>query len=91
VARKGWVVELDCYEVRRQLSDYVEYDLTLDARARIERHLEHCQNCAAVYDGVRNVVQLLGDEVAFDLPQGFSERLQTLLRVTSTQHPNHTA
>ena len=36
----------------------------------------------AVYDGMRNIVWLLGDERAIELPKGFSERLyQRLFRV----------
>jgi hypothetical protein len=28
-----------------------------------------------VYDGLRNIVRLLGDEKAMELPEGFSQRL----------------
>jgi hypothetical protein len=34
-----------------------------------------CDHCTAVYDGMRNVVRLLGDEKAIELPEGLSERL----------------
>ncbi len=69
------IVEIDCYETRRELVDYLEGDLTPELRAQINRHLENCRHCTAVYDGVRNVVQLLGNEDAIDLPEGFSRRL----------------
>ena len=75
VSRKPRVVEIDCYTVRRELSNYLEDDLTPQARFRIEGHLEDCSHCTAVYDGMRNVVQLLGDEKAIELPTGFSQRL----------------
>src|ERR1700758_2803098 len=58
------VVELDCYKVRRELSDYVDGDLTPELRMRIENHLQNCSHCTAVYDGLRNVVRLLSDERA---------------------------
>lgn len=48
--------------MRRQLSDYLEGDLTPELRARIEDHLENCYHCIAVYDGLRDIVRLLGDE-----------------------------
>ena len=75
VSRKPRVVEIDCYAVRRELSNYLENDLTPQLRFRIEGHLENCSQCTAVYDGMQNAVQLLGDEKAIELPRGFSQRL----------------
>lgn len=72
-------VEVDCSIVRRELSDYVEADLTPQVRQQIENHLKSCQQCSAVHDGLRNVVQLLNDENAIDLPEGFSRRLYSKL------------
>ncbi len=69
------IVEIDCYQVRGELSDYLEGDLTPKLRLRIEEHLQTCDHCRAVYDGLRNIVRLLGDEEAIDLPEGFSRRL----------------
>ena len=75
VSRKPAVIEIDCYQVRRELSDYVEGDLTPQLRLRIEEHLQTCNHCRAVYDGLRNIVGLLGDEEVIELPEGFSQRL----------------
>jgi anti-sigma factor (TIGR02949 family) len=75
VSHKSRIVEIDCYQVRRELSEYLEGDLTPELRVRIEDHLERCRHCTAVYDGMKNVVQLLSNEKAIELPKGFSERL----------------
>jgi Putative zinc-finger len=75
VSRKPAVIEIDCYQVRRELSDYLEGDLTPQLRLRIEQHLQTCDHCRAVYDGLRNIVRLLGDEEVIELPEGFSQRL----------------
>jgi len=75
VSRKPGAIEIDCYQVRRELSDYLEGDLTLQLRLRIEQHLQACDHCRAVYDGLRNIVRLLGDEEVIELPEGFSQRL----------------
>jgi hypothetical protein len=75
VAHKSAVIEIDCYRVLRELSDYLEADLPPQLRLEIETHLRECDHCTAVYDGMRNVVRLLGDEKAIELPEGFSERL----------------
>ena len=75
MSHKLKIIEIDCREVRRELVDYMERDLTPELRARIERHLQDCGHCTAIYDGVRNVVKLMGCEGAIELPQGFSQRL----------------
>ena len=72
---KPKIVEIDCYEVRRELVNYMEGDLTPELRARVDHHLQDCKHCTAVYDGVRNVVRLLGSKDTIELPEGFSQRL----------------
>jgi predicted anti-sigma-YlaC factor YlaD len=57
------------------LSDYLEGDLTPQLRLQIEEHLQSCDHCTAVYDGLRNVLRLLAAEKAIELPEGFSRRL----------------
>jgi anti-sigma factor (TIGR02949 family) len=69
------IIEIDCYEVRRELVNYMEEDMKPELRLRIDAHLQSCQHCTAIYDGVRNVVQLLGSDQAIELPVGLSQRL----------------
>jgi anti-sigma factor (TIGR02949 family) len=78
-------IEIDCSEVWKHLSSYMEGDLTLEKRHQLEHHLRACRRCTAVYDGTKNVVQLLGDKKAIDLPRGFSERLYDRLVLQSSQ------
>jgi len=68
-------VEIDCRQVWKELTNYIEGDLTPEMRDRIAHHLRGCKHCTAIYDGSRNLVRLLGDEKAIELPQGFSQRL----------------
>jgi predicted anti-sigma-YlaC factor YlaD len=79
VPRKPRVIEIDCRQVLRKLSDYLEADLPPRLRLQIETHLKKCNHCTAVYDGMRNVVRLLGDEKVIELPEGFSRRLHKRL------------
>ena len=69
------IIEVDCYQVRRELVNWMEGDLTAELRTQVDNHLRNCQHCTAVYDGARNVVRLLGNEKAIELPPGFSRRL----------------
>ena len=47
----------------------------MDLRLRIDQHRENCQHCTAIYDGVRNVVELVGVQGSIELPRGFTQRL----------------
>ncbi len=74
------VVEMHCKEVRRRIVEYLDGDLDLETFVRVDAHLEHCNHCAAIYDGVRNIVALLGSEEAFEFPAGLGDRLYDRLR-----------
>jgi len=69
------VVELKCEEVWREISNYIDGEISPDLRRRMEAHFRVCRKCAAILDGTRNVVQLSGDAKLFDVPQGFGQRL----------------
>jgi predicted anti-sigma-YlaC factor YlaD len=69
------VVEISCEEVWREISNYLEGEISGEMRARMEEHFKGCKHCTAVLDGTRDVVRLVGDATAFELPAGFSTRL----------------
>ena len=75
VSQKLSIIEIDCQQVRRELSNYLEGDLTPELRLQVDNHLAGCSHCAAVHHGMRNVVQLLGDGKLLDVPEGFGKRL----------------
>src|SRR5260370_18649278 len=70
---------IKCEEVWREISNYLEGEVTLDLRAAIEEHVQGCKHCTAVLNGTRNVVQLYGDERMLEVPLGFSHRLHRRL------------
>ena len=74
------VIEISCVEVWREISNFLEQSVDPELRARMEAHFAVCSNCKAVLDGTKNVVKLIGDEQAFDVPAGFSEHLFSKLR-----------
>jgi anti-sigma factor (TIGR02949 family) len=69
------VVEISCEEVWREVSNYLEGEISEELRARMEEHFKGCKHCTAVLDGTRNVLRLVGDATTFELPAGFSNRL----------------
>lgn len=69
-------LEISCREVCLAISNYLEQDVPAELRARLEAHFKSCNHCRAVLDGTGNVLRLVGDGQAFDLPSGFGQRLQ---------------
>ena len=72
-------MEISCSDVIRELSNYIDKDVTSRLREQTLAHLSGCSRCTAVYNGLRNAITLTGDGRAFDLPAGFSQRLRAKL------------
>ena len=72
---------VNCEHVWREISDYLEGEVSPETRAAMEAHFKDCKHCQAVLDGTRNVVTLYGDErtMEFELPAGFDQRLKRRL------------
>jgi anti-sigma factor RsiW len=70
---------VNCHEVWREISNYIDDDLDPSLRAEIEAHLAQCRHCAALLDSTRNIIVLIADERTFELPAGFSDRLRARL------------
>lgn len=73
------IVEIDCLEVWRQISNYLDNEVEADLRAAMSAHFKDCAHCTAILDGTRNVVKLVGDGKAFDLPAAASRRMYAKL------------
>jgi len=69
------IVEIECAEVWRQISSYLDDEVDSRLRAIMSSHFKECAHCSAVLDGTRNVVKLVGDGRAFELPSGTTQRL----------------
>jgi len=72
-------IEISCVDVWREVSNYVDDLVDPALRERMQEHFKGCEHCTAVLDGTRNVVRLVGDGEAFDVPAGFSDRLKKRL------------
>ncbi|HVN19180.1 MAG TPA: zf-HC2 domain-containing protein [Dongiaceae bacterium] len=70
---------VNCDQVWREISNYLEGDIDPNLRAAMETHFEECKRCRAVMEGTRNVVELYGDERMIDVPLGFEHRLERRL------------
>ena len=68
-----------CERVWQEVSNYLESDLDPSLRAALDEHFHACPRCASILAGTHNVIQLYGEERLFQLPLGFSGRLQNKL------------
>ncbi len=71
---------MNCKNVIREISDYIDGDLDLSVRQELERHLEHCEECKIVVDQTRMTVQLFCDSKPIELPGDVKSRLHDALR-----------
>ncbi len=72
-------VEISCVDVWREISNYVDGNVDPELRTRIEAHFKTCRHCCVVHDGTSNVVRLIGDGRALEVPASLSKRLYSKL------------
>ena len=71
---------MTCNEVWREVSNYIDDSISPAMRKQVELHLSYCRHCAAIIDGVHNIITLVADGRVFSLPAGFSARLHARLK-----------
>lgn len=71
-----------CEQVWREISNYLEDEVSPELRAAMEEHFRTCQHCTAILEGTRNIIQLYGDGRLFELPTGFGWRLRRKLNAS---------
>ena len=71
---------MNCKAVIREVSDYIDGELSLSARQELERHLEDCEHCKMVVDQTRVTVDVFCDSQPVELPADVKSRLHDALR-----------
>jgi predicted anti-sigma-YlaC factor YlaD len=69
------IIEISCVEVWKEISNYLDGEISPELRERMEAHFKGCAHCRAVLEGTQDVVKLVGDGRIFQLPEGFGKRL----------------
>jgi anti-sigma factor RsiW len=70
---------VNCEQVRKELSNFIDGEIDLKLRDEIVAHLSGCRRCSVLVDSLRKVIYVVGDERVFELPVGYSERLHRFL------------
>ncbi len=70
---------VNCEIVWRESSNYIDGEVSPELRQAIEEHTQTCLKCTSVLNGLKNIVQLYGDERMSEVPLGYGQRLHRKL------------
>jgi hypothetical protein len=70
---------VSCKQVLNELSNFIDDDIDLALKEEIENHLRTCRRCSVLHDTLNKVLIIVGDERAFEIPLGYSERLHAFI------------
>ncbi len=71
---------MDCQDVFRQISDYLDGDLDDELKRAIKAHACGCHHCEVVVDTTRKTIELYCDGRLFALPVPVRTRLHAVLQ-----------
>ncbi|MBW2095236.1 MAG: DUF2275 domain-containing protein [Deltaproteobacteria bacterium] len=66
---------MECLEIKRHLSEYIDGVLDADKAAQVEKHLESCADCREELSALERVIQTLGSMEVMEAPEDFMERV----------------
>lgn len=70
---------MNCRNVVKELSSYLEEDLDPKLQAAIEHHLEDCDDCRLVVDTTKKTIQIFCNAEPAPLPPDTKNRLRQAL------------
>jgi anti-sigma factor RsiW len=71
---------VNCQDVIRELSEYLDGELSPEVRRDLEEHLRDCHECQLVVDQTRMTVEIFCDSQPVPLPRDVQARLREALR-----------
>jgi anti-sigma factor RsiW len=71
---------LNCKDVFREISNYLDGDLGAELKRAIEAHACGCHHCEVVVDTTRKTIELYCDGRLFPLPLTVRQRLHETLK-----------
>jgi anti-sigma factor RsiW len=71
---------LNCKGVIREISNYIDGDLNAAMKQELERHLDHCEDCAMVVNQTKMTVEIFCDSQPVELPTDVRSRLHEALQ-----------
>jgi predicted anti-sigma-YlaC factor YlaD len=77
-----------CREVIRELSSYLDGELTSEAMAELDLHLRRCEDCRLVVDTVRKTIDIYCKAEPVPLPDDVRARLHDALAKRLVRKPS---
>jgi predicted anti-sigma-YlaC factor YlaD len=71
---------VNCRNIVKELSNYLDEALDSTLQASIEKHLENCEDCKVVVDTTKQTIQIYCNSEPAPLPEDTRLRLRDALR-----------
>jgi anti-sigma factor RsiW len=71
---------VNCEGVTREISNYIDGELSTGLQLELEQHLQGCRHCTVVLNQVKMTVELFCDAEPVDLPNDVRSRLYEALQ-----------
>ena len=71
---------MNCKDVIREISEYIDGDLDVSIKQEMESHLEECGECRLVVNQTKLTVELFCDSQPVELPLDVRSRLHEALQ-----------
>jgi predicted anti-sigma-YlaC factor YlaD len=71
---------VNCRNIVKELSNYLDEALDSTLKASIEKHLENCEDCKVVVDTTKQTIQIYCNSEPAPLPEDTRVRLRDALR-----------
>ena len=72
---------ITCEDVLREISNYLDGEVTPKLLAKIEGHLRGCHGCTVLVNTTRKTLSLVAGNYFMELPPGITERLLERLQL----------
>jgi hypothetical protein len=70
---------MNCEEIRKQLSDYIDGELSPEAAAQVAAHLESCAGCREAYEEMTRLVGYMREMETVDEPADLLQKVRSRL------------
>jgi predicted anti-sigma-YlaC factor YlaD len=71
---------VNCRNIVKELSNYLDEALDSTLKASIEKHLANCEDCKVVVDTTRQTIQIYCNSEPAPLPEDTRQRLRDALK-----------
>jgi len=75
--------DIDCDRALIELYEFLDGELTIERRQRIEVHLHGCQHCFASFDFEQELRLVVRSKLQTEIPMPLRERIVRLIEVES--------